>query len=571
MVRYLNTAGLAILAVSGLSAATTNTATAAGPGSSAAPLTKPLRAGPKQSVSSGPHASFSWPPADTEIASTNCKKVQYDFPTGTNSNTSRADAVRDLYRRSWSQYAEYCFGADELLTLNNSCTNDLFGWGASIVDGIDTAIIMNLTDIVGTQLEFIAQTDYTTSESLVDGFDAIIRYLGGLLSAYDLLTSGFVPEGTYNSDHVKALLSQATVLGNKLKVQFDTPSGLPAANINFTTNTPINSQFTNPLNNVTYNATNLAVAGTLILEFTRLSDLTGDQSFREIALGAQGNLIYPDPAPIWPGLVGSELDTETGKYLTYDYGWKAGIDSFLEYLIKQYYYNPGNAANTVMKDFWVSTVESTIEHIALHPYDHPELTYLSQGDVSGNLEWQMDDYACFAGGNLLLGGVFLDKPEITQLGVDVTDSCHYFYNTTWTGLGPLSWGWYNESNEAYDPSWNDNRSYRQQASEFGYFITSPEWDSFPESLESIFYAYRITGETRFQDYNWEIVQSIERQSTATTPSEPISDVNKPKSFISDLPAYYFAEVLKYLYLSFVDPEVISLNDWVFNTESHPRK
>jgi mannosyl-oligosaccharide alpha-1,2-mannosidase len=29
-------------------------------------------------------------------------------------------------------------------------------------------------------------------------------------------------------------------------------------------------------------------------------------------------------------LVGSELDTETGKYLTYDYGWKAGIDSFLE-------------------------------------------------------------------------------------------------------------------------------------------------------------------------------------------------------------------------------------------------
>jgi mannosyl-oligosaccharide alpha-1,2-mannosidase len=158
MVRYLSTAGLAILAVSGLSAAT---ATAAGPGSSAAPLAKPLRAGPKQSVSSGPHSSFSWPPAETKIAAATCKKVQYDFPAGTNSNTSRADAVRDLYRRSWEQYAQYCFGSDELLTLNNSCVNDLFGWGASIVDGIDTAIIMNLTDIVGTQLEFIAQTDYT--------------------------------------------------------------------------------------------------------------------------------------------------------------------------------------------------------------------------------------------------------------------------------------------------------------------------------------------------------------------------------------------------------------------------
>jgi mannosyl-oligosaccharide alpha-1,2-mannosidase len=45
-----------------------------------------------------------------------------------------------------------------------------------------------------------------------------------------------------------------------------------------------------------------------------------------------------------------------------------------------------------MKDFWVTAAQSTIEHIALHPYDHPELTYISQGDVSGNLAWQMDDY-----------------------------------------------------------------------------------------------------------------------------------------------------------------------------------
>jgi mannosyl-oligosaccharide alpha-1,2-mannosidase len=97
-----------------------------------------------------------------------------------------------------------------------------------------------------------------------------------------LLTSGYVPEGTYNPDHVNALLSQAKTLGDKLKVQFETPSGLPTANINFTTNTPINGQLTNPLNGVTYNASNTAVSGTLILEFYRLADLTGDESFREL-------------------------------------------------------------------------------------------------------------------------------------------------------------------------------------------------------------------------------------------------------------------------------------------------
>jgi mannosyl-oligosaccharide alpha-1,2-mannosidase len=91
-----------------------------------------------------------------------------------------------------------------------------------------------------------------------------------------------VPRGTYDQSLIDALLKQATTLGNKLKPQFDTPSGLPALYVNFTTNTLVNSQFWNPLDNVTYNATNTAISGTIILEFHRLSDLTGDESFREL-------------------------------------------------------------------------------------------------------------------------------------------------------------------------------------------------------------------------------------------------------------------------------------------------
>lgn len=30
--------------------------------------------------------------------------------------------------------------------------------------------------------------------------------------------------------------------------------------------------------------------------------------------------------------------------------------------------------------------------------------------------------------------------------------------------------------------------------------------------------------------------------------------------------FFFAEVLKYLYLTFTDPDVINLNQFVFNTE-----
>lgn len=234
-------------------------------------------------VPNGPHPTFAWPPTKKN-GSIPCNQIQHKFPPGNNANSSRAEAVRNLYRATWNQYSKSCFGKDTLLPLNNSCKNDLFGWGASIVDGIDTAIIMNLTDIVTQQLQFISKIDFTqsTSNNFINGFDSVIRYLGGLLGAYDLLTSSYVPKGTYDQKLISALLTQAHTLGNTLKPQFDTASGLPTANINLTTHEGVNGQFKDPINNVTYNATNAAIAGTIILEFYRLADLTGDQSFKTL-------------------------------------------------------------------------------------------------------------------------------------------------------------------------------------------------------------------------------------------------------------------------------------------------
>lgn len=122
-------------------------------------LPAPLHPGLREKVVTGSHPTYTWPPTEASPAST-CKSVQYAFPGGTNSDTSRADAVRDLYRLSWDQYAQYCFGHDQILTLTNTCADDIFGWGATIVDGIDTAIVMNLTDIVTRQLAFIAEVDF---------------------------------------------------------------------------------------------------------------------------------------------------------------------------------------------------------------------------------------------------------------------------------------------------------------------------------------------------------------------------------------------------------------------------
>lgn len=99
-----------------------------------------------------------------------------------------------------------------------------------------------------------------------------------LLSAYDLLKSGLFPN-PYDKHLVEALLSQAKSLATAISPVFDTATGLPAANLNFSSQQIVRS--TTTVNGTTYNSTNTAQAGTMILEYYRLSDLTGDESFRD--------------------------------------------------------------------------------------------------------------------------------------------------------------------------------------------------------------------------------------------------------------------------------------------------
>ncbi|CZR55603.1 related to Mannosyl-oligosaccharide alpha-1,2-mannosidase [Phialocephala subalpina] len=462
-----------------------------------------------------------------------CKTIQYAFPAETNGNATRAEAVKAAYIRSWSEYAANCFGNDDLLPVSRGCRNDLDGFGATIIDGMDTAIIMGLTNIVARQLEHAATVDFSKASALVELFDINIRYIGGMLSAHDLLASGLFPN-PYNQNHVDALVTQAAKLATNLKPCFETATGLPATYVNYTTMQPV-AGFPLTVGHTTYlNVTNTAQAGTLILEWYRLSDKTGDRSFHDLAEKAESWLLKPNPPPRYPGLVGTATDSNTGRFLTLDGGWKSGVDSFLEYLVKTHIYNPAEDINDQWKNFWFTAADSTQDFIALHPYGHPELTFLSELDNDGNIEWSMDDYSCFAGGNLMLGGKYFDRPDLIALGEAAAESCHVTYNTTVTGLGPLS-------------------------------------KSFPETIESIFYGWRITGDPKWQEYNWEIFQALNTTRTENAPYWEITDVNaeyggQPYDYLS---SYYFAETLKYLYLTFAEPDVVSLDRFTFNTECHP--
>ena len=88
----------------------------------------------------------------------------------------------------------------------------------------------------------------------------------------------------------------------------------------------------------------LATIGTLVLEWTRLSDLTGNASYASLAQKAQSYLLDPQSAPgiddePWPGLLGSDVNITSGLFVDSQGGWNGGNDSFYEYLLKQYIYD----------------------------------------------------------------------------------------------------------------------------------------------------------------------------------------------------------------------------------------
>lgn len=91
---------------------------------------------------------------------------------------------------------------------------------------------MDLPTIVNEIVNHITTIDWSKSyqDESVSLFETTIRYLGGILSAYDL-ASGPLPNIVSNANNVPKLLDQARNLANNLSFAFNTPTGIPKNNL----------------------------------------------------------------------------------------------------------------------------------------------------------------------------------------------------------------------------------------------------------------------------------------------------------------------------------------------------
>jgi mannosyl-oligosaccharide alpha-1,2-mannosidase len=145
---------------------------------------------------------------------------------------------------------------------------------------------------------------------------------------------------------------------------------------------------------------------------------------------------------------------------------------------------------------WILAADSTIANLASHPSSRPDLTYLASYNHT-SLILESGHLACFDGGNFILGGLVLEEQKYIDFGLELVASCENTYNQTLTGIGPEGFAW----DDSEVPA-NQTEFYKRA----GFYITSGAYILRPEVLESFYYAYRATGDRKYQDVSFRLAQ-----------------------------------------------------------------
>jgi mannosyl-oligosaccharide alpha-1,2-mannosidase len=417
--------------------------------------------------------------------------------------------------------------------VSNACDDDFSGLGATAIDALSTAILMEKRDVVVQILEFIAGIDWTRlsrEHTKIQVFEVIIRHLGGMVSGYDLLTGPF-SHLKIDDALVQKLFAQMVAFGDILTCAFDTGKlGVPRS-------------WLNPSTCKTDDGTSNSVAGvgTIILEFARLSDVTKDKKYVNLARKAEQYLLDAHASQNIPGLLGSYVNIESGAIEGHDGSWGAFADSYYEYLLKAYVYD-----QVVYQDYleaWRVSADSTIRHIASHPYGYPDWTLLPSWSWETRHN-RMESLSWFAGGNFILGGMVTNNKTLVDFGLSIADTAGAIYNMTSTGLGPEFVEWETEC----DVSKSECKP------EHSIRLADTSYKSRPEVVETWYYAYRATKNPKYREWSWTAFQAMNTYCKTDTGFSALSDVNATDggSKVDLQESFVFAEVLKYIYLIFAE-------------------
>ena len=429
--------------------------------------------------------------------------------TPTPAQTSEAHAselaarVRAEFAYAWQGYKTYAWGHDELKPLSRTYKD----WYSeplymTPIDALDTMLIMGMKEDAETTKSFLVEKLSFDKDISVKNFEITIRVLGGLLSAYQMTGDA-------------RLLALAEDLGKRLLPVFDSPTGMPYTYVNLRTGKATGAK------------SNPAEIGTLILEFGTLAKLTKKPAFYEKPKRALVEL-YNRRAKT--GLVGEEIDVETGEWKSPTSHVGGGIDSYYEYLLKceRLFGDPDCGR------MWRDSIGAVNRYLA--------------DDGPGGLWYGESDMTTGQRTATTYGALHAFLPAVLALDGQM-DRARRLQDSgfrMWTSFG-------------IEPEVLDYRT--MQAVSPGYVLR-------PEIVESAYYLHHFTNEPKYIEMGRTFLDALERNCRTDIAFTTLKSViTREKGDL--MHSFFFAETLKYLYLLFAPAETLDFDHVVFNTEAHP--
>jgi mannosidase alpha-like ER degradation enhancer 2 len=412
---------------------------------------------------------------------------------------STADRVREEFLYSWRAYEQYAWGHDELRPLSKT-PRDWYGESLLMtpVDSLDALILMGFNDEAEKAKALIVERLSFDRDISVQNFEVTIRLLGGLLSSYQMTGD-------------ERLLRLADDLGTRLLPVFNSPTGMPYRFVNLKSGKTSGSK------------SNPAEIGTLILEFGTLAKLTHKPIYYGKAKNALLQL-YNRRSKI--GLVGEEIDVETGAWTNRASHVGGAIDSYYEYLLKC----ARLFEDRDCESMWRSSVRAINKYVADGAW---------YGEVDMDTGKRMAPQ---------FGALHAFLPAVLALGGDMRRARRLQASAykMWTLHG-------------IEPEVLDYRAMK---------VVHAGYPLRPEIIESAYYLHHYTHDPRYRAMGRaffdDLVKHCRTDAGYTTLK---SVVTKEKGDL--MPSYFLTETLKYLYLLFAPETALDLDGVVFNTEAHP--
>lgn len=522
-------------------------------------------------------------------------RIQHHFSGRHYAQPERQNAVKREFLHAWTGYQDHAWMADGLLPLSGGRKQQFCGWSATLVDALDTLIIIDLDDEFQDALNATLTIDFLESIEgcEVNLFESTIRYLGGLMAAYELSNDA-------------RILPKLVELGDMLHTAFSTSNGLPCTHCKLLDKDLV----IKPTEDAP-----LADVGSLYLELARLSQITQDEKYMntvdfvsQVFARTQNESSIPGlwPEIVSPAAIGGERTNFARKSTRFALG--ALSDSAYEYLVKTHlfmgktrdiYGSMWKMASRQIKRFLL--FRANIPGANDTDIIFPGIATRTPGNSETMLETRTEHLACFSGGMFAMASRIFGNPEDFYIGEAITNGCIWAYQNSPTGIMPETFTLLPcTSNDGRQCEWSD--SYWQDQSNRPEHCTNGDCERFkyppgylqvgdasyklrPEAIESVFIMWRMTGDEYWREAGWAMFESIIEHTrspfghAALLSTMEVFDRDAYEKGLmvrkvlarqtDDMESFWFAETLKYFYLLFSEPDLISLDDWVLNTEAHP--